>query len=116
MEDHAAVLLVFEGLIEIGAVSEIGAAVGDDEGSVDFLLLDELGQTLEITFHVRLAAAQPEAFLHYRAHVDGNRAPVDAGHRDHTARPHRSDGLVEDIGALAGMTFSFTALTRPPCP
>jgi hypothetical protein len=52
MEDHchAAVLLVFEGLIEIGAVSGIGAAVGDEEGSVDFLLLGELGQRLEITF------------------------------------------------------------------
>ncbi len=37
MEDHfhAAVLLGFEGLIEIGAVREIRAAVGDEEGGVD---------------------------------------------------------------------------------
>ena len=32
---HAAILLVFEGLIEIGAVGEIRAAVGDKEGGVD---------------------------------------------------------------------------------
>jgi hypothetical protein len=39
MEDHfhAAVLLVFEGPREIGAVSEIRAAVGDEEGGVDLL-------------------------------------------------------------------------------
>jgi hypothetical protein len=48
MEDHfhAAVLLVCESLIEIGAVSEISAAVGDEERGVDLLLLDELGQRL----------------------------------------------------------------------
>ena len=74
--------------------------MGNEEGGVDLLLLNELGQRLEITLHVRLAAAQPQALLHDRAHVDGNRAPVDAGNRDHTARPHRHDGLVENIGAL----------------
>jgi hypothetical protein len=48
MEDdfHAPVLLGFEGLVEIGAVSEIRAAVGDEEGGVDLLLLDELSQGL----------------------------------------------------------------------
>jgi hypothetical protein len=40
---HASILLRLEGLIEIGAVSEISAAVGDEEGGVDFLLSDELG-------------------------------------------------------------------------
>jgi hypothetical protein len=64
---HAAVLLGFEGLVKIWAVSEIRAAVGDKEGGVDLLLLDELGQRFEITFHVRLAAAQPQALLHNRA-------------------------------------------------
>src|ERR1700722_4737031 len=97
---HAAVLLGFEGLVEIGAVSEIGAAVGDQEGRVDLLLLDELGERLEITLHMCLAAAQPEVLLHYRTHVDGNRPTVDARHRNHAARPYRSDGLVEHIGAL----------------
>src|SRR3984957_11074364 len=107
MEDHfhAAVLLRFEGLIEIGAVSEIFAAVGDEKGGVNLLLLDELGQRLEITLHVRLAAAQHQALLHDRAHVDGDRAPIDAGNRDHTAWPHRSDGLVEDIGPLGRHDF-----------
>ena len=37
-EGHAAVFLVFEGLIEIEAVSEIRAAVGYEEGDVDLLL------------------------------------------------------------------------------
>jgi hypothetical protein len=37
-----------EGLIDIGAVSEIGAAVGDHEYGVDLLLQDEFGQRLEI--------------------------------------------------------------------
>jgi hypothetical protein len=37
-EGHAAAFLVFEGLIEIGAVSEIRAAVGYEEGDVDLLL------------------------------------------------------------------------------
>ena len=62
-------------------------------------------QRLEIALHMRLAAAQPEAFLHDRTHVDGNRAPVNAGNRDHAARPHRPDGLVEDIGALGRLDF-----------
>src|SRR5580704_8991377 len=107
MEDHfhAAVLLGFEGLIEIGAVREIRAAVGNEEGGVDLLLLNELGQRFEIAFYMGLAAAQPEALLHDRAHVDGNRAPVDAGNRDHTARPHRPDRLVENIGALGRHNF-----------
>jgi hypothetical protein len=41
MEDHfhAAVLFVFEGLIEIGTVSEIRAAVGDKIRSVALNLL-----------------------------------------------------------------------------
>ena len=60
---HAAVLLGFEGLIEIGAVSEIGAAVGDEKGRVHLLLLDELRQGFEKTLHVRLAAAQPQTLL-----------------------------------------------------
>ena len=62
MEDHfhAAVLLGFERLIEIGPVSEVRAAVGDEEGGVDLLLLYELGQRFEITLHVRLAATQPQ--------------------------------------------------------
>jgi hypothetical protein len=47
---HAAILFGFEGLIEIGAVSEIGAAVGDKEGGIDFLLLNQFGQRLELTF------------------------------------------------------------------
>ena len=42
MRLHAAALFGFEGLIEIGAVSEIGAAVGDKERRVNFLLLNEL--------------------------------------------------------------------------
>jgi hypothetical protein len=54
---HTPILFGFEGLIEIRAVSEIGAAVGDEESGVDFLFLNELGQGLEITLHVRLAAA-----------------------------------------------------------
>jgi hypothetical protein len=39
MEDHfhAAVLLGFEGLVKIRAVSEIHAAVGDEEGGVSLL-------------------------------------------------------------------------------
>ena len=32
-------------------------------------------------------------------------APVDAGNRDHAARPHRLDGLVENIGALGRHDF-----------
>src|ERR1700733_13428118 len=102
MEDHfhAAVLLVFEGLIEVGTISEVRAAVGDEEGGVDLLLLDELGQRFEITLHMRLPAAQSETLLHDRAHIDGNRPAVDAGNRDAAARSHRSDGLVEHIGAL----------------
>ena len=67
---HTPVLFGFEGLIEIGAVSEIGAAVGDEESGVDLLFLNELGQGLEITLHVRLAAAKPETLLHDRAHVN----------------------------------------------
>jgi hypothetical protein len=42
---HAPVLLRFEGLVEIGALSEIIAAVGDEESGVDVLLLNELGPT-----------------------------------------------------------------------
>src|ERR1700727_810750 len=97
---HTAILLGFEGLIEIGTFSEIRASVGDQEGGIDLLLLYELSQRFEITLHMCLAAAQPEALLHYRTHVDGNRPPVDARHRNHAARPYRSDGLVEHIGAL----------------
>src|SRR6202020_2437322 len=102
---HAAVLLRFEGLIESGAVSEIRAAVGDEKGGVDLLFLDELGQRLEITLNGRLAAAQPEAFLDDRTHVDGNRTSVDTGNRDNAGRPHRSDGLVENIGPLGRHDF-----------
>jgi hypothetical protein len=40
---HAAILLGLEGVIESGAVSEIGATMGDEEGGIDFLLLNELG-------------------------------------------------------------------------
>ena len=47
---HAAVLLGFEGLIEIGPLREIGAAVGDEEGGVDLLFLNQLGQRFEIAF------------------------------------------------------------------
>ena len=50
---HAAVLLGLEGLIEIGAVSEVRATVRDKEGGVDLLLLNELGQRFEITLHMR---------------------------------------------------------------
>jgi hypothetical protein len=67
---HAAILFGFEGLLAIGAVSEIGAAVGDKEGGIDFLLLNQFGQRLEITFYVGLSAAK-----HDRAHVDRNRPP-----------------------------------------
>src|ERR1700722_14624178 len=102
---HAAVLLGFEGLIEIGAVSEIGAAVGDENGRVHLLLLDELRQGLEITLHVRLAAAQPQALLHDRAHVFSNGRSVDARRGDHAARPHRPDRLVEHISALGRQHF-----------
>src|ERR1700685_87325 len=93
---HTAVLLGLEGLIEIGTVGEISAAMGDKERRIDLLLLNQLGQGFEITFYVRLAAAQREAFLDDRAHVDRNWTAIDAGYRHDAARPHRLDGLVEN--------------------
>jgi hypothetical protein len=56
MEDHfhAAVLLGLERLIEIGAVSEISTAVGDEEGGVDLLFLDELrAESAQVVSRVR---------------------------------------------------------------
>jgi hypothetical protein len=46
---HAAVLLGFEGLVKIWTVGEIIAAVSDEQGCVDLLVLDELGQRFEMT-------------------------------------------------------------------
>src|ERR1700722_5593543 len=110
---HAAVLLGVEGLIEIGTVREVRAAVGDHEGRVDLLLLDELGQRLEIPLHMRLATTQPQALLNDRAHIDGDWSPVDARHRNHSARPHRPDRLIENIGALGRHDFFFHRADKP---
>src|ERR1700678_144091 len=54
---------------------------------------------------MRLAAAQPETFLHDRAHVDRNWPSIDAGDRDHATWPHRPDDLIKNISALGRHNF-----------
>jgi hypothetical protein len=56
--------------VEIWAASEIRAAMGNEEGGIDFLFRNQLGQRLKIAFYVGLAGAQAATFLHDRALLD----------------------------------------------
>src|SRR4051794_24240999 len=96
----ATVLLVAEGLVELGSFSE-RRPVRDDERGIDLALFDSLQQRRQVVLDRCLRHAEGQAPIDRRAHRNlVEEAAIDADDRDSSEVAAAMDSLAQDMRAV----------------